>query len=348
MTRVSLAILLIIPFVASGCGLARYANEVGEARSELREVRVDERQQYRDIERDTRLSTRQYDAERAQLVALSEQACQERQREALRSQIRDSVQSKVVFDMNHAMQVGQLQVDYDKLQKLVAEREKEFKDRQALVDRLNDEAKRQFESEFEDYSREQLRQQLNDPVCGREALNEGCDSCEGACRCGKHKKHFGKHKRPCDKLADFPREPLRQAVRQPILPTEIPLMLPVTLELGMQQPTIEDTRVRREPLRDFRPREPLREPCDSPGSPPCKDNCPNPSAKYRSSPRSTPPVPVADRQQLELRPAGPIGPPPRRPNYSDEAAWQFYPRPAPVQPQPIQPAYNRQAAYVPR
>jgi hypothetical protein len=54
-------------------------------------------------------------------------------------------------------------------------------------------------------------------------------------------------------------------VRQPILATEIPLMLPVTLEFGMEQPSIEQTNIRRQPLSE------LRQPCDVCGEKDC--NC---------------------------------------------------------------------------
>ncbi len=273
-------------------------------RAEFREAEQETRQEFREVEREALKAQREAELQERQLLVASEKACIDSRREALREQFRESVRSKVTFDVDHHLRVGQLQVDADKLKKLLEEKDKEHLERQKFIDELNKEAEAAYREELRTYSREKLRARLQAPVCGREEFRDkcdcacgtcagkgGCDDCgKDACSCGKHhkkshcdeckKKWHRHHCKHCDKcggpgrepLQQLPKAPVRQEVKQPLLATEIPLMLPVSIELGMEQPKLEGAEVRKQPLVDLgAPREPFRDaPCDACGQKGCR------------------------------------------------------------------------------
>lgn len=294
--------------VLGGCSSL---NQMAANYHELKADRMDFRADLRDIEHQQRQAARQFDRERAEVVALSDAACRDRQRAALQDQIHNQLQSKVAFDVNQGIRVGALQVDMDRLKKLVEQREAEFKRRQQQIDDLNRRSQLQRDRAMQDYLQRQQARQFENPNCGREAARQDVCGCERQCQCGECQecrspcKKCGKKKRRCNPPRDplIEQPPIRQPVREPILATEIPLMMPVTLEFGMDNPQIEEARIRRMPAYDLTqpPREPAREPCSceagcearpvygGPSAPTAYPTPPAPNSMRR--PPARPPVP---------------------------------------------------------
>ena len=179
-----------------------------------------------------------FEAERRQLEREFCISNEEALRQQLRSNIREQLESKVAFNVTQAIEVGELEVDVEKLRELMTQRE------QPPV--------------------EQFRQPPK------------CPCCDQTCPCGSgilrrlcpHCRH-----KPCEaELKCGGPEALtqleRQPFRQPLRPAEIPLKLPVYLSFGMQQPELERARIRQQPLLQ----EQFRQPCDCPdprGGLPC-------------------------------------------------------------------------------
>jgi hypothetical protein len=179
----------------------------------------------------------------AQRLRMEAEFCQAQQlalQEHLRGHIRETLESKVAFNVVQGLEVGELEVDVEKLKEVIALRE---------------------------------RQPVTAPP--RLPIKQPCECCDRPCGCqpGLFRRHCPRCKhQPCmaevdcggpAALRELQQLPLQQALR----PAEIPLKLPVYLSFGMQQPLVEQARVRRQPI--LPQREFLRQPCPYPG--PCDD-----------------------------------------------------------------------------
>jgi len=194
------------------------------------------------------------DAERQQLEHDFCLARREAVRDQVKSQIRDKIQSKVAFNVTHALEVGELEVDVEQLQEMLKEREKQ-----------------------------PLQEPDRAPFQDDGPVQKGCSCMERECGCrpGLLKRHCPRCcVAQCEPGCGGPqafRQAMRQPLRQPLRPAEIPLKLPVKLAFGMQNPELEETKIRKEPITV---REPFRD------QPPC-DQCPDhpaqkPYQKYTS------------------------------------------------------------------
>jgi len=225
-----------------------------------------------------------YEAERRQMerdfCLANEQALQER----LRSNVRQKLESKVAFNVTQGLEVGELEVDTEKLKELLTEREKQ------------------------------------PPTSPIQEKPKCCPCCDQPCICGSgFLRRFCPHccQKPCEaeKSCGGPEalnELEKQPFRQPLRPAEIPLKLPVYLTFGMQQPLVESARIRQQPV--LPPRENVRQPCPypctEPSGMPCvtpvnpgplpagSDSPPLPTGWPRFQPKAEPnpsaPVPIAD------------------------------------------------------
>lgn len=120
--------------------------------------------------------------------------------DATRPRYRDKLSSQLQLDVGQSFEVGQLQVNPEKLKEILASHERAYE--QAVREWEADEAK---------------RLKLQDPAdCARPARQKLTDS------------------RPTPK---------------PLLPTEIPLMLPVSLVMEVGNPAVGQPEVKREPMR---------------------------------------------------------------------------------------------------
>ena len=289
----------------AGCNtLARWGNAVfvhcaeshalaqirHDTRSELTEQLIEERTQA--AEREIELA--RYEAERRQLENQFCLANEEALRQQLRSNVREQLESKLAFNVTHGIEIGELEVDTEKLKEVMAQCE------QPRVEPFRQPPK--------------------------------CPCCDEPCNCGSgHRRRHCPHCRhkPCEaeKKCGGPEafsQLEQQPFRQPLRPAEIPMKLPVYLSFGMQQPAIERARIRQQPLLQQEPfREPFRQPCpcDAPvGGMPCVAPV-GPSPIYpppAGSPAPAgsppgrlpggeirPPVPEADPSEQARRQAGP-------------------------------------------
>lgn len=138
----------------------------------------------------------------------------------------EKLKSQLELTVGQAIQVGQLQVDAEKLKKLMGDRDKEH---QLLLSAWK---------ELEDQRRADLR---------REKLKEASEALQDGDECAARAALRSCAAPLIEKLKD--RAALREPLKQPILPTEIPLMLPVNLVVEMDNPTIEKSEIQRIPLR---------------------------------------------------------------------------------------------------
>jgi len=297
-SRLAIAMTIVLAS-SSGCagvgqrvenwcyGLSIWSQE----KHELAEIRADTRQelseqltQERRLAAEREVEQARAEAERLQLEAEFCQANRERLQEQLKSNIREQVESKVAFNVRQGLEVGELVVNEEKLRELLKEREQP------------------------------------PPAPPRAPVREKCSCCDAPCGCepGLIRRHCPRcRNKPCEAEKDCGGpEALalleRQPLRQPLRPTEIPLMLPVRLTFGMQQPELESARIRRQPIVEQPPREQFRE---GPCARPCPGNCVDP-IQLRGLPPTNPdglaapvhvepqPAPPQDYPKPEVDPAG--------------------------------------------
>lgn len=232
MRTIILFAAVTISLSVSGCAWGRRASELADAvrvrkgeAHDLSRIRNDTRDQLADQREEARRVQAQREVDQARLAAekalLEMQLCRanmEAEQRALRSNIRDNVESKVAFNVTQGLEVGELEVDVEQLKKLMEDREKGPPDKPLLPP-------------------------------------QECSCCDRTCGCGtgmtRRQCHICRHKR-CEaendcggpralrELAELPERPLR--------PAEIPMKLPVRLTFGMQNPIIEETKITQRPL----------------------------------------------------------------------------------------------------
>lgn len=199
-----------------------------ETTRDLADIRRDTRSEFAEQEQEARRQAAERDVANARLAAQREQfarefciANQEAQQEQLQRQIKDTVQSKVAFNVEQGLEVGELEVDTVALKELLDKREQEQKQ----------------------------------PPTQNQNQKQPCPCCDRACGCGsgflRRLCPHCRHKRcECEKdcggqeqIAQLQQQPQVQ----PLRPAEIPMKLPVRLTFGFQQPQIEQTKVRHQP-----------------------------------------------------------------------------------------------------
>jgi hypothetical protein len=203
------------------------AREMSRIRQETREELAALREEERRLAAEQAVAQARLDAQRTQMEMEFCRADQEALRQHVKSNIRDTLESRIGIDVVQGLEVGDLEVDVESLKQVLEQRE-----------------------------REPLTQPIREP----------CDCCDKPCGCQpgiiRRLCPQCRHK-PCEAEKTCGRDAYeqlaRQPIRRPLRPAEIPLKLPVRLTFGMQNPQVEKARIRREPL----VREPFRQgPCD--------------------------------------------------------------------------------------
>jgi hypothetical protein len=249
-------VLATLSLTASGCaGLAQHVATVWTGLS----VRAQERQDIAEFRRKTHedLAEQRQEALHAQAERETEQArldleqeqleqefClagKEAMREQLQSQVREKIQSKIAFNVTQSLEVGELEVDVEELKRLIKEREEMP-------------PPEQFQG-----GPAQKGCACGERECGCRPglLRKHCPECaQKSCGCESQ----GKGEAGCGGPEAL-RQALQNPVRQPLRPTEIPLKLPVRLAFGMQNPQVEEARIRKEPITEgFPPQEEFQGP----------------------------------------------------------------------------------------
>ncbi|WLD13491.1 hypothetical protein [Planctellipticum variicoloris] len=221
------------------------------ARNEFRQSELEALKQELELERAAIRAQRE--AELAALKAEREhelaclQADAEKQNCQLRSQYEESVRTQLGLDLDQRITIGQLQVNPEELQQLLEERERDHADRMRVYKQLKEQ---QARSQFEQWKQAQLAGPCctcSRPSC--DAPEPGCDTphVAGCCqRCGLPQQPL--YSNDCAGTRPFREAPTRP-VQEPLTAAQIPLMLPVTIEVGMTNSRIAQSNVRRLPQR---------------------------------------------------------------------------------------------------
>jgi hypothetical protein len=204
-------------------GLSAWSQE----KHDLADIRQDTRVALAEQEQEAMRLAAQRDVEQARLAAERQQlemefcrANQEALQRRMKSNVRETVESKVAFNVEQGLEVGELQVDVEELQALLKRREEQPPTPELPL-------------------RKKQPCSCCDAPCGCEPglIRRNCPRC-------RHK--------PCEaevtcggpealaRLEELP-------VKRPLRPAEIPMKLPVRLNFGFQQPEMELARVRRVP-----------------------------------------------------------------------------------------------------
>ncbi len=147
------------------------------------------------------------------------------------------MRTEIGLDFDHRIRVGQIQVDVDKLQKVLEARKKQREKVEEALTEINDERIRQNTDFYIRQATEALRE--NNLPAARQAILD----CQTACNCASPSE---------EPLLGSNEEPL-ESVGEPLLPTEIPLMLPVTFTLEQNEAALQGTRIVGRPLPEEEP-----------------------------------------------------------------------------------------------
>jgi biopolymer transport protein ExbB/TolQ len=249
-------------------------HDLAEVRQDTREALMEEEIRSRKLAAQREVEAARYAAERERLEMQFCQANQEAAQRRVKSHIKESLESKVAFNVEHGLELGEIEVDVESLQSLIKKREEEA-------------AKRP-------------------PPPPPEAGKRPCSCCDQLCGCEPglirrlcpHCRH-----KPCEaeKNCGGPEAVARleqEAAKRPLRPAEIPLKIPVRLTFGMQGPEMESARIRRRPdvPESEEGRRPCTQPCLDPNGP-CTQPIPGQKPAGNAPPAvPLPPEPVVEPQ----------------------------------------------------
>jgi hypothetical protein len=171
------------------------------------------------------------------------------QQEALTDRYEESLRSQLGLSLDQKLVLGQLQVDEEKLESLLKQRRKQQEALQKIYDEVEDERQEQMI----EYVREAVTEALkdNNPEAAHQVIASCCNP-KPECGCAA-----------VEPITQYkPPEP----IEQPLLPTEIPFLIPVSVQVQMENPAIISTHVER-----IRKREAIKKPCCPPCPPRCGD-----------------------------------------------------------------------------
>jgi len=304
--------------ICTGCAHTAALFERAADRARFRQERVEEAQ----AERERNLAIK---AEKRRMELESQHSQCDQNMEDARRQTADSLRSKVSLDLDQSLRLGQLQVDVTKLKELLAQREKENEE----ANKLHAEIEKQFKARQKDAALAEAKRIIDGLDRKTENATAACghpSCCSAGCQnphCWRH--HMKSCEGPSQLNALAQRMPDLPAQRA-LQPTEIPLMIPVFLDIGFDNPRIEEARVRKVPTLNALGQEEARRQEAEARAAQCAMNCPQPCPQ--SFPQQyCPPAPVC--QPLPF--CGPMG-------YSAPAGGHVVAPPADTDPAPCPPA----------
>ena len=157
------------------------------------------------------------------------------EREALKTRYDERLHTQLGVEVSQQFQIGQLQVDEKQLKDVLIKREK---DHEALMEsytllekdrkqRLTQQNLRLARQALENGDTKQAQAYMAQTACGQVPIPPDCA------------------KPLQEKL--MAQEALTQPIKQPLLPTEIPLVIPVTLKMELGGPAMSNLQVKRTP-----------------------------------------------------------------------------------------------------
>jgi hypothetical protein len=218
-------------------------HELADVRQDTRVALAEQEREALRMQSEREIEQARLDAERQQLEMEFCRANQEALQRNLKRNVRETIESKVAFNVEQGLEVGELEVDVQELQALLKRREEQPPPPELPL-------------------RRKQPCPCCDAPCGCEPgmIRRNCPHCQN---------------KPCEAERDCGGpEALRRLeelpLKRPLRPAEIPMKLPVRLNFGVQQPELEESRIRRVPNIEL----PLerRGPCDRCTNP---ANCPN-------------------------------------------------------------------------
>ncbi|MFN0051503.1 MAG: hypothetical protein ACKV0T_04885 [Planctomycetales bacterium] len=183
-------------------------------------------------------------AERELEIARERAECEKRTCVA-RNQYDESVRTKLGLDLDQRVKVGQMQVNLPELQRLMAEREQDYAERMRA---FNEAKNQQKQAETEAYKSSLMGPccQCSEPSCAAPGPN--CEAPGHICSCQRCGLPMQQNQNAADCAGTRPfREGPQKPVQEPLLATQLPMMLPVRLEVGVTNSYVNDSRVRRQP-----------------------------------------------------------------------------------------------------
>lgn len=205
-------------------------HELADIKRDTREQLAKERLEAHQLAAERELRQLQVDLQQQKLEMEFCAANMAQQQQQLQNQIKDNLQSKVAFNVEQGLEVGELEVDVEELQQLLKRREAQQQQQQAQ----------------------------------NAAQKSTCGFGEKYCGCapGLRRKHCHNH---AAQKCDCPPEKdcggpaaYQQAQTSPqrgLRPQEIPMKLPVRLTFGMGGPRIEEAKIHRRPAPQQQPQQ---------------------------------------------------------------------------------------------
>jgi hypothetical protein len=269
-------------------------HELADIRQETRVALAEQERETMQVQSQREVEQARMDAERRRLEVALCLARQEQEQRQIKEQMRQSLESKIAFNVQQALEVGELEVDTEALKVLLEKREQE--------------------------------QKQPPPSQPQEVPKKPCACCDQPCGCGSgwirrlcpHCRH-----KPCEAEKDCGGPAMltqlqQQPQKQPLKPAEIPMKLPVRLTVGFQQPQIEQSQIRIQPP----PTQEQKVPCDRcprcnqpAGSCQCPFSCVDPASGTGGHPpqqgalESSDPLPPMPQPEAEANRARGIGNP---------------------------------------
>lgn len=370
-----------VPTFASGCSaiaarLNAHTQCKAETRAATQEFRQEERVALEEArQKELECLKAQLECERKALAAerdlqLAQMRAQSEEKSCkVASQYEESVRTQLGLDLDQRVKIGQLQVNTTDLQKMLAERERDHAERMRHYNQLKSEQQR---AQLENWKRAQMGTcTCEHPSCDAPA-DQSCEAPAGMPQAPACCRHCGLPVCPPGSLPQYGNDcagnrPFREApmrpLQQPLTAAEIPMMLPVTIEVGMTNSRIDKSTVRRLPLRTGPGTGPGSGPGHLPltegeqGKPRCCGKCKNcKKGKPCSNPPKMPftnhgqgqgrncgPDPFGPSCESPTRPASPMHSPPQEPGPNAEPTKQID-VPAPPAagfPAPVPPSLSR-------
>lgn len=197
-------------------------HDLAEIKQDTRQQLAKERLEAQQLAAERELQQLQVELDRQKLEMQFCQANMAQQQQQLQSQIRDNLQSKIAFNVEQGLEVGELEVDVEELQQLLKRRENQPPS-------------------------EQQQNAAQKSSCGFGEQFCGCEPGLRRKHCGRcvHQKCDCPPEKDCGGPAAY--QQAQTSPQRGLRPQEIPMKLPVRLSFGMGNPRIEEAQIQRRP-----------------------------------------------------------------------------------------------------
>jgi len=193
-----------------------------------------------------------------ELACLQEEA--DRSRQCMLNQTEESIRTTLGVGMDQRISLGQLQVNMDEMKRLMEERDAEYNYRMKLYEANQKAYRQQNPGDMAPYTAPSQCSSCGVPT-------SVCGCCPPPPSCAAQQPYQGPD---CAGSQPYQAAPVKP-YRAPVLPTEIPLMLPVKIEMRMNNVALGPSEVVRRPIPGMAPvnQQPVNSNCVPPAPPAC-------------------------------------------------------------------------------